>query len=290
MRHPIVITGATSGIGRETALFLARKGFRILATARDAARGAELSAQGGGNIEILPLELSDSDSIRECARLISTKTDRIHALINNAGTQIRGYFEDITEAEFRGLFEVNFFGVTNFTRALLPLVRQSGAGTRVVFVTSVGGLIGSHGLSAYCATKFGLEGLAECMRLELAPLGIHVTTVEPGIVNTPIWGKNKTACPNAERPDSPYFPYFQESEKWGEWALQASPIRPVHVAEAIHKAVTAGTPKFHYIVGSRPKLILSLRRHLPGEWFDRILCASTAKRLKKAASKASGTK
>jgi NAD(P)-dependent dehydrogenase (short-subunit alcohol dehydrogenase family) len=286
MSDPIVITGASSGLGRETALLLASKGFHVLATARDASRGAELAAAGGGKIEVLPLELTDPASVRECARQIASRTDRIGALINNAGSQLRGYVEDITDAELRRMFDINFFGVVDFTRQMMPLVRRSGAGTRIVIVTSVSGMMGTHGLGAYCATKFGLEGLAECLRLEMAPLGIHVSTVVPGIVNTDIWGRNKAVGAKAESQDSPNYRLFEESEKWGEWAVKASPIRPIHVAEAIHRAVTDRKPRLRYIVGSRVKLVLALRRHLPGEFFDRIFLHSTARRLKRAASAA----
>jgi NAD(P)-dependent dehydrogenase (short-subunit alcohol dehydrogenase family) len=284
MRDPVVITGASSGIGREAALLLASKGFRVLATARDASRGADLAAAGGGKIEVLPLELTDPASVRECARQIAARTDRIAALINNAGTQLRGYMEDISSAELRRLFDINFFGVADFTREMMPLVRRSGPGTRIIIVTSVGGIMGTHGLGAYCGTKFALEGVAECMRLELAPQGIHVCTVVPGIVNTDIWGRNKSVGSKAENPDSPNYRFFKESEKWGEWALKASPIRPVHVAEAIYRALTDRKPRMRYIVGSRVKLVLALRRHLPGEFFDRILLNSTARRLQKAAA------
>jgi NAD(P)-dependent dehydrogenase (short-subunit alcohol dehydrogenase family) len=144
--------------------------------------------------------------------------------------------------------------------------------------------MGTHGLGAYSATKFGLEGLAECLRLETAPLGIHVSTVVPGLVNTDIWGRNKSVGAKAESPESPNYRFFKESEKWGEWALKASPIRPIHVAEAIYRAVTDRKPRLRYVVGSRVKLVLALRRHLPGEFFDRVLLNSTARRLKKAAS------
>lgn len=288
MQHPIVITGATSGIGRETALFLAAKGFRVIATARDTARGAELVAEGGGRIEIVPLELTDSRSVEECVRTIGQRTGGVAALINNAGTQLRGFFEDVSDEELRKLFDINFFGVASFTRAMIPLIRRTGAGSRIVFVTSVGGLIGTHGLSAYCATKFALEGLAECLRLELAPHGIHVSSVEPGIVNTPIWGKNKLVARAAEQPGSPNYSLFQETEKWGEWALKASPIRPLDVARTIHKAVISRRPRMRYIVGSRPTIFLSMRRYLPGEIVDRILCQTSAGRLRKAMAAVSG--
>lgn len=286
MSEAVVITGASSGIGREAALLLARKGFRVLATARDAARGAELAVAGGGKIEVLPLELTDPESVRECARQIAVRTDRIAALINNAGSQLRGYMEDITDAELRRIFDVNFFGVADFTRAMMPLVRRSGPGTRIAIVTSVGGIMGTHGLGAYCATKFALEGLAECMRLEMAPLGIHVCTVVPGLVKTDIWGRNKSVGTKAERPEGPNYRFFEESEKWGEWTLNASPIRPIHVAEAIYRAVTDPRPRLRYVVGSRVKLVLALRRHLPGELFDRIFLNSTARRLQKAVASA----
>lgn len=263
-------------------MFLARKGFHVIATARDAVRGEELAAEGEGRIDVIPLELTDPRSVEECVRKIGERTGGVAALINNAGTQLRGFFEDVSDEELRKLFDINFFGVASFTRAMIPLVRQPGAGGRVIFVTSVGGLIGTHGLSAYCATKFALEGLAECLRLELAPYGIHVSAVEPGIVNTPIWGKNKMVARAAEQPGSPNYPLFQETEKWGEWALKVSPIRPVHVAQTIHRALTTKRPKMRYIVGSRPTLLLSMRRYLPGEIVDRILCQTTAQRLRKA--------
>jgi NAD(P)-dependent dehydrogenase (short-subunit alcohol dehydrogenase family) len=282
MQKPIVITGATSGLGRETALYLARQGYHVVGTARDRAKGASLVAEGGGKIEIVPLELTDRESVAECARTIASRYESILALVNNAGVQVRGYFEDITEEELRRLFEINFFGVTNFTRAMMPLVRRSGAGTRIIFVTSVSGLMGTHGMSAYSATKFGLEGVAECMRVELAPLEIHVSAIEPGLINTSIWTSNRLACAAADSPASPYRALFQESEKWGEWALKASPIRPIDVARTIHKAISARRPRNRYLVGNRPKLVFWLRRYLPGELFDRILSNSTAARLKKA--------
>lgn len=280
MQFPIVITGASSGIGRESALFLASKGYRVFATMRDISRGADLVRQSGGLVELVPLEITDPESIRRCVETVVERAGGIGALVNNAGIQVRGYFEDLTEQEIRSVFETNVFGTMAITRAALPYLRNAGK-SRIVFVTSVGGLIGSHGLSAYCSSKFALEGFAEALRLEVAPLNIEVSLVEPGIIATEIWGRNKGVAHRSEDTGSPYFALFKETEKWADWAVETSPIRPTHVARAIHHALTSRRPRMRYLIGVRPAVLLALRRILPGELFDRVYRYTMTARLRK---------
>ncbi len=282
--QPVVITGASSGIGWETALYLSRRGFRVFAAMRDPslARAFASGTDGpGGNVEVVQLDVTDAASIGKCVETITSRAGPVGAIVNNAGIQVRGYFEDLSDEDIRRVFETNVFGAMAFTRAMLPHVRMTPHG-RIVLVTSVGGRIGSHGLSCYCSSKFALEGFGECLRLELAPLGIHVSMVEPGIINTDIWGKNKRVARRASDPSSPYRQLFTESEKWADWAVHTSPIKPVHVSEAIHKALTDRRPRMRYLVGIRPGFMLALRRLLPGETFDRIYCDVLTRKLMKA--------
>ena len=198
MAGATIITGVSSGIGLETAIYLAQRGFRVVGTMRDPGKSAALDAaaqQAGVAIDVFPLDLHDSASIEKTIGDIASKYGSIDALVNNAGLQLRGYFEDLTEQEIRGVFETNLFGTMAVTRSVLPRMRAARRG-RMVFISSVGGLVGSPGLSAYCASKFALEGFADSLSFEMALFGVHVSIVEPGLIPTPC-GKPICGLPNA---------------------------------------------------------------------------------------------
>jgi NAD(P)-dependent dehydrogenase (short-subunit alcohol dehydrogenase family) len=273
MKNPtILVTGAATGLGKEMALFLAQRGFHVYATMRDVKHSEGLATAALDRkvqLRILPLDVMDMDSIQQAVRTIVAETGAIGAVINNAGIGLRGYFEDLEEEEIRQVFDANVLSVMRVTRAVLPHMREAGAG-RILFISSIGGRIGSLGVSAYCATKFAVEGFAESLLLEVAPLGLHVVLIEPGIINTERWSVNRGLARGASNPNSPYYVWFCQAEKESDQLVRTSGTTAADVAEVIHEALTVKRPKLRYMVGRKAKLAVALRRWLPGETFERI--------------------
>lgn len=273
MNDPVVlITGASTGLGKEAALYLAQRGFRVYATVRDLNSSEGLLSDAkrrNVQLRVLPLDVVDKASIDQAVKTIVAEAGGIYAVINNAGIGLRGYFEDLDDAEIRRMFDANLFGVMDVTRAVLPHMRNAKRG-RILLISSVGGRIGSLGVSTYCSSKFALEGFGESLFMELAPLGIRVSLIEPGIIKTERWSIHRGTGVRAMSPQSPYFEWFKRSEEASDKLVQASTATPVDVAEVIHKALTAEQPKLRYMVGRKAKLAVALRRWLPGELFESI--------------------
>jgi len=287
MPGTVLLTGASSGLGLETAILLARSGFRVAGTMRDPGKRAELdkaAAAAGVEVDVFAMDLNDAGSIHHAVAAVVEKYGAIDGLVNNAGYQIRGFFEDTSNAEIRQVFETNVFGTMEVTRAVLPHMRAQKRG-RIVFVTSIAGRIGSAGLGPYSATKFALEGFGETLALEVAPFGIAVSLVEPGIINTPFWSGGMMVAEGAKDPASHNAAYFKESESMAEWAVKSSPIRPADVASAVLKALSAGKPRRRYLIGSRPNALMLVRRLMPEEMFDRMYAKTVVDRLTKAAGR-----
>src|SRR5262249_41057058 len=141
-------------------------------------------------LEIVRLDVTDPDSVESAVGTVAAAAGAIFGLVNNAGIGLRGCFEDLTDAEIRQVFDTNVFGTMAVTREVLPHMRSAGRG-RIVTITSVGGRIATYGLSAYCSTKFALEGFGEALALELAPFGLQSILIEPGIIMTTRWTTNR---------------------------------------------------------------------------------------------------
>jgi NAD(P)-dependent dehydrogenase (short-subunit alcohol dehydrogenase family) len=283
--HAILITGASSGIGLETALYLAQQGFQVYATMRDLARSDKLKAEADRRhlpLEVLQLDVTDQSSIQAAVSTILNRSGRIFGLVNNAGIQLRGYFEDLSDAEIRRVFETNLFGAMASTRAVLPHMRVARSG-RIVMISSVAGRLGAIALSAYCAAKFALGGFAEALALEVAPLGIQVAVVEPAIVRTEIWGSNRAVAAGAQDLASPYKHWFRQAERLADQMVVTSPTTTTEVARAVHEALTSPKPKLRYVVGRRAGLLLALRRCLPEAWFEQIYRGAFVRRVTGAA-------
>lgn len=272
MGDSILITGAATGLGKEMALYLAEHGFQVYATMRDLSQADSLQAlvqSRNAKLKILPLDVTDKTNIQQAVQTIVAECGGIYSVINNAGIGLRGYFEDLADEEIRQVFEANVFGVMAVTREALPYMRQAKRG-RIVLISSVGGRIGSLGVSAYCASKFALEGFGESLFQEVTPLGIKVILVEPGIIKTERWTTNRGVATQARDPSSPYYAWFSQAEKGADQLVQASTATPTDVAVVVHQALTAERPKLRYMVGRKAKLAVALRRWLPGELFERL--------------------
>jgi NAD(P)-dependent dehydrogenase (short-subunit alcohol dehydrogenase family) len=263
-----LITGTSTGIGFETALLLAHKGYRVYATMRDPARGEallEAARDASGALIVAPLDVTDVKACEEAVAEVLSKEGRIDVLINNAGIGDLAVVEASSEKMARETFETNFFGPLRLIRAVLPRMRAQRSGT-IVNVSSVAGLLSGMGQSIYCATKHALEALSESLALEVREFGIRVAIVEPGIFRTEIVRKAVDHLVLDE--SSPYAAterriraiYAQGNEVGGE---------PATVADTILHAIETETPKLRYLVGVDAPVFVEGRRSLTDEeWVD----------------------
>jgi len=174
-----MVTGASRGLGRALAEKILANGDLLIATARDTKQLRPLEEQYGSKVFALALDVRNAEQVRSAVNAAAERFGRIDVLVNNAGYGFIGAFEEMTEDEFEGQIDTNFWGVVHVTRAALPILRKQGSG-RILQVTSIGGRGAGPGLSGYHAAKFAVEGFSEALAQEVGPLGIQVCLVEPG--------------------------------------------------------------------------------------------------------------
>jgi NAD(P)-dependent dehydrogenase (short-subunit alcohol dehydrogenase family) len=280
---PIVVTGSSTGLGLETALYLAERGFRVFGTVRDlSSRSHVLDAakERGVELDVLRLDLADLTTIEGAVEVVVAETGGIFGLVNNGGVGLRGAVEDSSEEEIRRVLETNVLGTVAITRAVLPHMRAAGCG-RIVTITSVGGRVPGFGVSIYCASKFAQEGLAEGLALELAPFGIQSIIVAPGIVKTPRWAEHRGTAEGARDGSSPYYARFSASEAIADRIVERSPTTPADVATTVATALTDPDPRLRYVVGRGASAVIFLRRHLPERVFERLYYGGQLRRLER---------
>ena len=191
----VVVTGASTGIGRAAVDELVRHGFQVWATVRTAADEQALRAAHPRGLEVLRLDLTDADSILAAGKAVCA-AGPLNGLVNNAGVALPGPLEYVPIEVFRQQIETNLIGQLAVTQAMMPALRaarEGGASARIVMIGSIGGRLAGPMLGSYHASKFGLVGLSDALRAELAPSGIPVTLIEPGAIATPIWQRGRSA-------------------------------------------------------------------------------------------------
>jgi NAD(P)-dependent dehydrogenase (short-subunit alcohol dehydrogenase family) len=269
----VLLTGASRGIGRATALRLARAGWMVYATVRSAADGEALVLEAAG-AAVHPLQL-EVTSDEEIAALDEALPARLDAIVNNAGIVVSGPLETLSAADLREQFDVNVVGAVALTNLVLPRLRASRG--RIVFVSSLSGVISTPMTGAYNASKFALEAIADAWRLELRPWGIKVILVEPAMTDTDLWRKApetleaEAAEMSAEHREL-YAEHLDGMRKTvPRMQKMAKPVDTV--AAAIEKALTAARPRARYPVGVDVRVQAALSGVTP----DRVKDAAFAR-------------
>ncbi|MES1258873.1 MAG: SDR family oxidoreductase [Acidobacteriota bacterium] len=268
----VLVTGAGSGMGQETALLLASAGYRVYGSVLNSREAGALSAaarQRNVPLEVMECDVTREEAPRAAVGAVLAAQGRVDALVQFVGIGLRGFFEDLDMAEIERVFQVNVFGLMRMTQAVLPHMRQARRG-RIVLTSSIGGRMGSMSISGYAASKFALEGWAECLRQEVAPFGIRVSLLEPGLLRTPHFGIHRNRARRAVDAASPYYPWFCQHEKIVDNLLSRSTFTATDVARKVQRILREPRPALRYVVGRRARLILALRRHTPGEWFESV--------------------
>ncbi len=263
-----LVTGASSGIGLDTAIQLVKNGFTVYGAARRIECMRALEENGG---KALYLDLTDEKSIEKCVSSIYQETGRIDLLVNNAGFGLGGALEDVPISEARKQFEVNVFALVKLTQCVLPYMRNARSG-RIINVASIAGRFSTPFMGWYHATKYALEAISDSLRLEVHEFGIDVAIIEPGIIKTP-WGR---IAANNMRIYSAKTSYAQNSEIIADYyEKQYKPTSnassPSIVAKAIVKASLASHPKIRYTVGKNAGAFVFLKRILSDKMYDRTL-------------------
>ncbi|WP_213979195.1 oxidoreductase [Sphingomonas sp. dw_22] len=267
MQKTALVTGASAGIGEATARRLLKDGYRVFAAARRLDRMAGLAAEGA---ELIDLDLTQDASIVAAIATIREKAGRLDVLVNNAGYGSYGALEDVPMAEARRQVEVNLFGLARLCQLSTPLMRAQGSGT-ILNVTSIGGKFGEPFGAWYHATKFAVEGLSDCLRLELRPFGIRVVVIEPGAIRTE-WGGIAVQSLIERSGKSAYAPYALKHAAMLGSADNVSFVSPPEVvADTIARAVAARRPRIRYATGGGAKVFLFLARWLPDRMLDSLM-------------------
>ena len=269
----VLVTGASTGIGRATALRLDASGWKVFAGVRREADAESLRAEASPHLVPVILDVTEPDQIAAVAGQLEGEIDGgLDGLVNNAGVAIPGPLETIPIEDFRRQLEVNLVAYVAVTQALLPQIRR--AEGRIVFVSSIGGRIAFPFGGPYHASKFGTEAIGDVFRQELRPWGLRVSIIEPGSIDTPIWerGQRKGEEIEAKSPRTSLL-YGAALEKFRKVIEDTAErgIPPEKVAKAISHALESSRPRARYLVGLDAKVQARLQPLIPTPLFDRIV-------------------
>ena len=270
----VVVTGASSGLGRACALHLDQAGFRVFAGVRRSDDAlALMAASSSGRLCPIKLDVTREESIWKAAARVAEQTDGegLWGLVNNAGTCLSAPLECLSPEALRYQMETNLIGHFAVTRAFLPQTRK--AEGRIINVTSGLGRIAGPYLGAYAATQFAKEGLSDALRRELKPFRVAVVVVQPGAISTPIWGKTREAAHDilggahdevAELYRPSFLRFLERHEQWA----RSSTTHPENFARAVAHALTVRRPRTRYRVGRDAWAAGALARLLPDSLLD----------------------
>jgi short-subunit dehydrogenase len=261
----ILVTGASAGMGKEFVKVLLADGHTVYGAARRVEHMRDIQQLGA---KLLPLDITQEESIVQTVTTILQEQGRVDVLINSAGFGLNAAFEDVAMADARYQFEVNVFGLTRLTQLLLPAMRQQRAG-KIINISSVAGRIPSPFAAWYHASKHALEAISDSLRLELKPFGIQVVVIEPGSVKSE-WGDialNNALTHSGQGPYKDMVQAYVDNVR----SLDAHASEPAVIARLVQKAIAAPRPRQRYVGGFMAKPSLLLYKLLPARLFDAML-------------------
>lgn len=269
MKKVILITGASSGMGKDATIRLAKAGYTVYGAARRVEQMKELEAEGGHAIK---LDVTDVDNIKSVVDRVVSEQKRIDVLWNNAGYSCMGTVEDVTLEDAKHQMEVNLFGVSEMTKAALPYMREQKSGL-IINTSSVGGKIFSPLNAWYHASKHALEGLSDSLRIELRPFNIDVVILQPGGVKSE-FGKVAIGPLSERSKGSAYADLYKKLIKayQSQFGAQTENMsEPSVISDTIVKIINSKDPKTRYPAASMARIILLLRRMLSDRGFERLI-------------------
>jgi NAD(P)-dependent dehydrogenase (short-subunit alcohol dehydrogenase family) len=259
-----VVTGANSGIGRATALHLAQQGYRVFGTVRSIDKANKLQARAnelGVTVELIEMDVADDVSVQRGFADIFLATDRVDVLVNNAGVGGNGVIEESTPQMYHDAFNVNVVGAIRCTQQVLPNMRERKSGT-IVNITSVVGKFAAIAQAPYVASKWAFEGVSEELAQEVAPFGIRVVIIEPGVTKSSIFAKNIDAPNQSGAYDAHYRRMFAFYAAGITYATPAEEVGAV-----IHHAITTDTPQLRYACSwAGPEIVAGRAKQSDSEW------------------------
>ena len=270
----VLITGASSGIGKATALYLAERGYTVIPTSRELSRLDGLRADAdsrGVSIIGVELDINSDDAVSRIMPELIARHGTIDALVNNAGFGMWGPVQVLSDTELKAQFETNFFAAVRMMQAVLPAMMEQRRGT-IVNVSSVLGRIGTPFNGAYVSSKFALEGISESLKTEVQPFGVRVAMVEPGLFRTNF--PDNSVRGEAADGDTVYSPYI------GRYHLNRDIFHrfggdPARVAKVVHKVIASPSPNFRNPVGIDARSATLAARMLPERVYWRLMSKAT---------------
>lgn len=268
MSKTVLITGATSGMGKATALLLAEQGYSVYAGVRNGSQELTDEAEKRGlKLNPVPLDVQDSASIVQAVRHVIAAEGKIDALVNNAGFGLLATLEEGTDEEIFRQFDVNVFGLIKMTREVLPHMRQAGSGV-IINISSFLGRMGLPLLSHYNASKYAVEGITDSLRFEVAPFGIRVHSVLAGLFGTNFVKKGLVANSRTTSDDSPYRDLVAHFAPIVANAINEGPD-PLPIAQAVQGIIENEDSDIAIAVGGEAEQFVPMRRQMDDKAFER---------------------
>jgi len=261
-RKVVLVTGASSGIGKATAKLLAQSGYRVFGTSRHPGEKTE------PGIEMICMDADSDESVSAAIGYVIASAGGLDAVINNAGWALNGPIEETSIAEARALMETNFFGVLRVCREVLPILRQRGRGN-IINISSLSGTFGTPFSGLYSASKFAVEGLSEALSLETRRSGLSVSLIEPGDIDTDLPMNRRYT--EASQPDGPYAQVYKRYLE-NQTKDEANALGPDAVASIVLKILRSSRPRMRYTVAKLgQRIVVPLKRFTPYRLFEWIV-------------------